>query len=68
MSLEERLEIVHQMQKLTEKQITNREKSLELSKQLEENILDDKLRLEIKKLELENITLYKRNKELISKL
>lgn len=68
MKLEERLERVLEMQRINEKQISNREKSMELAKKLEEDIENERIRLELKKLEIEYMSLYKRHKELVSKL
>lgn len=68
MQPEERLAIIQQIQEITEKQIENRKKTLELSKTLSEDISDDKLKLEIQKLHLDNLALSNRDKELIKKL
>ena len=68
MNPEERLLIVQQLLEVNEKQIANREKTLELSKQLSRDISDEKLKFEIQKLHLENLSLSNRDKELIKKL
>ena len=68
MKLEDRLDIVLKMQRINELQISNREKTLQLSKKLAQDIENEKIRLEIKKLEVENIGLHQRCKELTSKL
>jgi hypothetical protein len=67
-SQEKRLEILKELQRVNKKQISNREKTLELSMKLEEDIANEKIRMDIKKLEIENIALNKRDKELVSKL
>jgi hypothetical protein len=68
MSPEERLKIIKEMQRINEEQVANREKALLLSKELEQDILNQKISMDIKKLEIENIGLHKRFKDLTSKL
>jgi hypothetical protein len=67
-SPEETFAVIKELQRINKQQISNREKVLELSEQLENDIDNDEIRMEIKKLEIENIGLYKRDKQLISKL
>ena len=65
---EERLIILQQLQEVNGKQIANREETLELSKQLSRDISDEKLKFEIQKLHLENVSLSNRDEELVKKL
>jgi hypothetical protein len=64
----DKIKIVKEFQKINEQQIENRKKVLELSKKLEKDTENEKIRMEIKKLEVENIGLSKRDKQLVRKL
>ncbi len=68
MNAEERLKIIKEMLEINAEQIANREKVLSLSRKLAEDNSNNKLRMEIKNLELENMNLSNRSKALTSKL